>query len=152
MKKISNINLFLWTIGSITSYQQTVALPAPEQKAVALAAHQHTVVKALDVKIQECVQKYAATFSDLNLGNVSSKTVHIENLKQDLLFHIKRSEHSERKNYAKLEAALEKLDVANKPMQAISDFKQILTMLPVSTRTLIGKTITDPFVKGFLGL
>lgn len=156
MKKINKLNLLLWIIGSIGIQQNTMAklqiMNKESHKAVAATTHQHTVIKDLDAAIHEVFKKHAPLFTDLSILNVMSKVVEIENLRQDLLFKIKRAENSQRKHKSKLEVTLEKMDIKNKPREAIADFQSILKMIPNTTKELISSTIKDPFVKSFLGL
>jgi len=148
MKKVSKINLLLCAFGCISMTQHTNTF-MDTSKAVAATAH-HTVIKDLNGKIYEIVQKYVSHFRDLTISNLSEKVVHIENLRVDLLFHIKRAES--RASYSSLIAALESLNIRSQSLQAINTFKQILTLLPETTRNLIKNTITDTSIKRFLNL
>lgn len=151
MKKFSKVNSLLCSLICALTYQSTNSNPNefPKHWSKDMAAqYQHTIIKDLDGKIYECTQKYTQHFKNLTLTNLKEKAVHIENLRVELLYFIKRAE--KRSHYQMLEQALETMDIKGQPMQAINDFKKILKILPETTRLLISNTITDPMIKGFL--
>lgn len=142
--KIFNINSLLCALMCVSTAQSSTNVLCAQLA----TPTQHVIIKDLDGKIYECAQKYIHHFENLTLTNLKQKAVHIENLRVELLFYIKRSEKPS--HYYSLQQALEKLDIHNQPMQAINDFKKILKLLPETTRQLINNTITDPLIKGFL--
>lgn len=148
MKKMSKLHLLFCVFSFITITQHTHGF-MPE-KTLAAVTH-HVIIKDLDGKIYEITQKYVQHLTNLSLSNLRDKAVHLENLRQDLLFYINRSEKLTHAHQS-LKNALESLNLNNQSLQTLNNLKQVLRLLPETTRNLIKNSIKDTYIKGFLGL